>query len=706
MSYSAGENQVDELTVPDRFFETDGLIDPNGVVLLDDIHQNDYAEGNLDLVKGHLESIGYVVKYASEFTDWREALSFTHHLIMTAPYTDIPQSHLNDFKEWLTNGSRNVIISSRGDFNAEVSSEAINSLLSEGNSTIKVNDDNVYTTNPAARRPWYIETDNFNSNFESFFTDVNTLNFFSPSSIIPSSTSSVIVYGESDNYQSDENPPEPEKIFDDTDDGTGGDTIPLAVFEQTNNESTPDRFLVLGSTLWSDFDYGDSSAQDTIFLENSLKWMTDQTRNTEQIIITLLDTNPPTIKVVNPRNNSIVKGEIPIKVEVRDPFGVESLTISLDGTIVSNTTLYLWDTTKFTEGVHTINITATDFSGNSFSAMLSVKVEQGNTAVAREPFKVMAYNIKESGIFPQWIDVVKEENPDILLLVETGDFDDNGNQLLNEVLNELNLYFIDFLPYAGVTTQNIVQPYNGITLLSRFEIVSSEKISSVTLDDGRTISVPLPFLSSKVKVFEQDFWIIGGHLSCCPGADNELQREQEQEGILNYMDSLGNVPIIYLGDMNSNSPVDNATSDLGTEPIDIIINPANPKTAIHHEFVDVYQALNPNKKEPTYLVSDLESRIDFIFVNQWFPLDRLINSTIGDTPSAKEGSDHASVDAFIMGKGLPIPQPITHTFGSNKEASTVSNSQRVTANTYITVLGLIAIVNVTRKSKKIPSFRK
>ena len=151
--------------------------------------------------------------------------------------------------------------------------------------------------------------------------------------------------------------------------------------------------------------------------------------------------------------------------------------------------------------------------------------------------------------------------------------------------------------------------------------------------------------------------IIGSHLKVLPGSQNEQRREWEQEGIINYMDNLGDIPIVYLGDLNSFSPEDwglnTLQSGLGYGPLSMMVPPYNnPETGSDystyssaiHDWTDVHRTLNPTDWGVTY--PSYDSRIDFIYVNQ-FLSSNIINSTTGDTAHAISGSDHFSVDVFI-----------------------------------------------------------
>ena len=141
------------------------------------------------------------------------------------------------------------------------------------------------------------------------------------------------------------------------------------------------------------------------------------------------------------------------------------------------------------------------------------------------------------------------------------------------------------------------------------------------------------------------------------GSQNEQIREWEQEGIINHMDNLGNVPIAYLGDLNSFSPEDwglNNQTGLGYGPLSMMIYPYNnPDTGGNfsaysstiHSWTDVHRTLNPTDWDITY-PGIYHSRIDFIYVNQ-FLSSYIINSTTGDTAHAMTGSDHLTVDVFF-----------------------------------------------------------
>jgi len=372
------------------------------------------------------------------------------------------------------------------------------------------------------------------------------------------------------------------------------------------------------------------------------------------------DTIPPNVIIVSPTAGSTVSGTVTITMDATDANGISSYAIYIDGVFRSGTKSYSWDTTQESDGFHTILCHAIDPSDNTGSDTISVKVNNSEINPPPTIFKLMTFNIKESGedpAYPDWKAVVKEENADIILFIETGYWDDNSNQKLNQYVNEFNTYFADEDPYIGYCTQGISYSTDGAAIMSRYPVISYNQITHVPLDDTTSYDVTHDFFDVEVNVSGTLMHIIGSHLKAMSNAENEQRREWEQEGIINYMDNLGNIPIVYLGDLNSFSPEDWGLNDLqsglGYGPLSMMIPPySNPETgsdysaysSVIHDWTDVHRTLNPTVWGITY--PSYDSRIDFIYVNQ-FLSSNIINSTTGDTAHAISGSDHFSVDVFI-----------------------------------------------------------
>ncbi len=366
------------------------------------------------------------------------------------------------------------------------------------------------------------------------------------------------------------------------------------------------------------------------------------------------DLDAPIITIVSPGEGDYVDSTVNITFTAEDDSSIVSYEILIDGSKRASDRTYLWDAALENIGGHRIVCQATDEFGNT--GINTIKLIVNRTlnvpALIHDPIKIMTYNIYESGANPTWKQVVEDENADVMMLVETGDFDDKDNALLNRVVKEFNEYFNDTYPYIGYTAQRVNYDTSGEAILSRWPIINFTQIPVVKLDNGEDYWVTHDFVDAVVRINGTDVHFIGCHLKASGGETNEWRRERETEGIINYMDDLGDVPIIYLGDLNSFSPDDTGDlapeGDLGYGPLTMLLRPddstyGNYSSKVHN-FTDVFRTLNPT--DPGYTFPDTSSRIDYILVNQYFE-DCLINSTVGDTPTADSGSDHYSVDAFI-----------------------------------------------------------
>jgi len=371
---------------------------------------------------------------------------------------------------------------------------------------------------------------------------------------------------------------------------------------------------------------------------------------------------PPQVIIISPSATSTVSGTITITMEATDANGISSYAIYIDDVYRSGLTSYSWNTTYESDGFHNILCKASDPSGNNGSDTTSVNVN--NSQISLTPpliFKLMTFNIKKSGedpAYPDWKTVVKEENADIIMFIETGYWDDNSNLKLTQYVNEFNAYFADEGPYVGYCTQGISYGTDGAAIMSRYPIIANNQITHVPLDNSTDYDVTHDFFDIEVNVSGTLIHVIGSHLKAMPGSGNEQIREWEQEGIINYMDNLGNISIAYLGDLNSFSPEDwglnTFQSGLGYGPLSMMVSPYNnPDTggdysaysSTIHSWTDVHRTLNPTDWGVTY-PGTYNSRIDFIYVNQVLA-SYIVNSTTGDTAHADTGSDHYTVDVYF-----------------------------------------------------------
>ena len=376
------------------------------------------------------------------------------------------------------------------------------------------------------------------------------------------------------------------------------------------------------------------------------------------------DTTGPVITITGPSTDTIVYGAEAITFTAVDNSSIQRYEIYIDDVLTAVGQSYNWNTRTVSDGEHSITCRARDEHSNWGTATINVTVDNTITFASGDfdpIFKVMAYNIQESGIDPDWKEVVKEENPDIIMFVETGYWDDGGSRDLNAAVAELNAYFSDEDPYEGFCAQGISFSTSGEAVLSRFPVLNFKQIQVVYLDDETGYDVTHDFIDAVIDINGTEVHFVGCHLKAGGSPTDADRREWENEGIINYFDSLGDVPIVYLGDINSYSPFDTGdlapnSPDAGVGPMTMLLDPDNPTYGQYasevHNFTDVFRALNPTDPGYTFghQYTPLLGRIDYIITNQFFE-DKLINSTAGDTAHALTGADHYAVDAFLNWTG-------------------------------------------------------
>ncbi len=372
-----------------------------------------------------------------------------------------------------------------------------------------------------------------------------------------------------------------------------------------------------------------------------------------------IETNvAPVLEISSPVADSEISGTIDFNITILDE---ETLTadIYIDGDFRTSSNTYSWDTTLETEGRHTLLITAHDSGGLSDTEHFQVSINNiAEDVFTDDIFKIMTYNIKESGLNDDWKEIIKQENPDMAVLIETGLFDDASNVILNAATSELNSYFQDELPYDSYTTQNVMYSTSGEAILSRFPVKSINQLDTVPLDDDSDYYMTHDVLEAVLDINGVDVHVFCVHLKASAGTDNQQRREAEMEGLINYMDSLGDVPILYLSDQNSFSPDDTGdlapatTMLLGYGPMTMMLYPNDTTYGEYssevHNFTDIFRDLNPD--DPGYSFGGQEGapymRIDYIIANSFFD-GMFLNSTVIEGTLADSASDHCAVIAWL-----------------------------------------------------------
>jgi len=90
------------------------------------------------------------------------------------------------------------------------------------------------------------------------------------------------------------------------------------------------------------------------------------------------DATPPTVNFSAPPDGATVSGTVSVQVTASDDVGVESVSLSVEGTLLGTDTAspytFSWDTTQVTNGSHTLKATAKDMAGNTATAQITVSV--------------------------------------------------------------------------------------------------------------------------------------------------------------------------------------------------------------------------------------------------------------------------------------------------------------------------------------------
>ncbi|MFX1563806.1 MAG: zinc dependent phospholipase C family protein [Promethearchaeota archaeon] len=195
-------------------------------------------------------------------------------------------------------------------------------LLANCTSHIQLNDDAVYEGDPAAYQPWYVDITTLlpgSSTFE-ITNGVSGFRMYSPCSLWFSDPENIteIVMGDPTCYQtSDVVPPGPVAVYDTTNDGVGGDTIPLVATETVNGS----RILVSATTFFSDYDYGATDLDNDVFVEHALEWLLNGS-------LAEIDVYGPEISQVTATPTIPINGQpLTISAKVEDDAGVDNVTL-------------------------------------------------------------------------------------------------------------------------------------------------------------------------------------------------------------------------------------------------------------------------------------------------------------------------------------------------------------------------------------------
>ena len=102
---------------------------------------------------------------------------------------------------------------------------------------------------------------------------------------------------------------------------------------------------------------------------------------TEQISVNIKNTDdPPSVSIISPQNNSTIGGQVTIQVSATDDRGIQKVEFYIDNerksTDLGSPYSWVWDTTSYSEGQHTIKVIAYDTANNAAYDEIVVNVSK------------------------------------------------------------------------------------------------------------------------------------------------------------------------------------------------------------------------------------------------------------------------------------------------------------------------------------------
>ena len=122
-----------------------------------------------------------------------------------------------------------------------------------------------------------------------------------------------------------------------------------------------------------------------------------------RFLVYFIDNTPPSLEILSPTENAYVRGIIKIDVSATDALsGISKVEFYIDGKLAQSDHEapyeYILDTTKLSDGMHTIKVVAYDLAGNSRSASITIYVD--NT-----PPEILSVEYKRNPMSGQEVEV-------------------------------------------------------------------------------------------------------------------------------------------------------------------------------------------------------------------------------------------------------------------------------------------------------------
>ncbi len=294
-------------------------------ILIDGGHDNYYVDTQLTNFKSSLAQWGLNVIVDEDGIIPSDLLG-VDLLVITAPYINFTLAETNAIADWFVNGTRtNMLVTGYSDFQNQYGFKrpTLNYLLANITTHIRLNDDQIF--NPDGYQLWYCDINETLPGSLTFniTNNVDEIRMYSTSSLWYTDPLAItnITFGNPNFYQVDAYSPPVTVIYDNVDDGVGGDRIPLMAVEEVGDS----RIMVSGTTFFSDYDY--PVADNEILIENVCEWLLNAS-------LLELDVFGPTITTVTRTPTPSLGGEaITISATISDPAGVDNATLyyQIDG---------------------------------------------------------------------------------------------------------------------------------------------------------------------------------------------------------------------------------------------------------------------------------------------------------------------------------------------------------------------------------------
>ena len=298
-----------------------------------------------------------------------------------------------------------------------------------------------------------------------------------------------------------------------------------------------------------------------------------------------------------------------------------------------------------------------------------------------------------------WLDVIKEESPDVLVVNEAKGWHKDYGNLLSKYQKELNTYWRNLglgeYNYAYATDKAFSggdDDIGNLAILSRYEISNYTQIEEASVS-GCYYTIPTHyFILADLKIGVEAVKLIGVHLKAGGGnigdTNNRIRRNCEAQALMQIIDSFEtDTPIFIMGDFNSYSPVDVAEPSIspnyteatrvlsdsyelefmGTEPVEYLLNAS---------FVDTYRTLHLTERGYTFAAPEWTPawprsffRIDYSFVSHHKAGD-LLDGGVVNSSVALRASDHLPVWAMYQFDTPATTQSITTTTTTTRTITT------------------------------------